>query len=74
MNTNETLVNRHKISPEALASLGGPNLAYIRAVAVSGGTGWGIFSATGQAMGVVDGRDNAFAAARQHDLEPVDVH
>jgi len=74
MNINEASQNLRHLSREALASLGGPNLAYIRPVEVPGGIGWGIFSATGQAMGVVDGRENAFAAARQHDLLPVDVH
>ena len=65
---------RH-ISPESLAALGGPGLAYIRQVPVPGGIGWGIFSGqSGQAMGVIDGREAAFATARQHDLEPVDVH
>jgi hypothetical protein len=62
------------LTPEALLELGGPNLVYIRAVPTPSGTAWGIFAQNGQPMGVVDGRDTAFAAARQHDLEPVDVH
>lgn len=75
MTSNETIERLRHISPEALAALGGPQLAYIRPVAVPGGTGWGVFAgSTGQAMGVIDGREAAFAAARQNDLEPVDVH
>lgn len=70
--THESQVR--SLTPEAFLELGGPNLVYIRAVPTSGGTAWGIFAQNGQPMGVVDGRDNAFAAARQHELEPVDVH
>jgi hypothetical protein len=60
-NQSESL---RRITPEALALLGAPNLAYIRPVEVDGGPGWGIFAANGQAMGVVDDREVAFAAAR----------
>ena len=62
------------VSPEALAAWGGPNLVYVRPVPVPGGTAWGIFAQSGQPMGVTEERDVAFAAARQHELEPVDVH
>lgn len=75
MKYSESYERLRHLSPEALAALGGPGLAYVRPVQVPGGTGWGIFAgSTGQAMGVIDGREEAFAAARQHDLEPVDVH
>ncbi len=75
MTYNETNEHLRHISPEALAALGGPQLAYVRPVTVSGGIGWGVFAGSnGQPMGVIDGREAAFAAARQHDLEPVDVH
>lgn len=74
MTRNEVVDNLRHISPEAFAMLGAPSLAYIRPIAVQGGTGWGIYAANGQQMGVVDDRDTAFAAARQHDLSPVDVH
>ncbi len=62
------------VTPEALAAWGGPNLVYVRRVAVPGGSAWGIFAQSGQPMGVTEERDLAFAAARQNELEPVDVH
>lgn len=74
MNYDHELQNLRHISPEALAMLGAPSLAYVRPVTVPGGIGWGIFAANGQQMGVVDDRELALAAARQHELQPVDVH
>jgi hypothetical protein len=63
-----------EFSPEAFASLGVPSLAYVRPVEVQGVAAWGVFAANGQQIGVAPNRLVAFAAARQNDLEPVDVH
>ncbi len=62
------------ISPEALRALGGPNVAYVKRVVVDGAVDYGIHAADGTALAVVGDRELAFAAARQHDLEPVSVH
>ena len=35
---------------------------------------FGIFAANGQHVGLAESADQAFAAARQHDLAPVYVH
>ena len=68
---NQTL---RQISPEAFAMLGAPGLAYIRPIETPQGPGFGIFAANGTPIGASLDRDTAFAAARQHDLEPVSVH
>ena len=65
---------RAQISTEAHLVLGGPNTAYVKRVVVDGKFGYGIHAADGTVLAVVADRDVAFAAARQHDLEPVSVH
>lgn len=62
------------LTPEALLALGTPGLAYVRAVDTPAGPAFGLFAADGSQLGVAPTRDVAFAAARQHDLEPVSVH
>lgn len=74
MYQNGRLEGLRFISPEQFAMLGAPSLAYVREIVVEGGKGWGIFAANGQQVGLVDDRDLAFAAARQHDLSPVYVN
>lgn len=59
---------------ETLLALGGSNLAYIKQVFVDGDIGYGIHAADGTVLAIAETRDVAFAAARQHDLEPVSVH
>lgn len=63
-----------KISPEALAMLGAPNLAYVRPVNVDGQNLFGIFAANGQQIGLSPDRDGAFVVVRQNDMEPMSVH
>ncbi len=62
------------ISTQALADLGAPELAYVRAIETPVGPAFGIFAANGIQVGVVPDREVAFAAARQHELTPVSVH
>jgi len=59
---------------EAFAALGGPNLAYIKAAEFDGKPCYAIHAADGRLLGAAPSRELAFAAARQHDLEPVSVH
>ncbi|MFC3230160.1 DUF1150 family protein [Marinibaculum pumilum] len=63
-----------QFSPEAFAMLGAPDLAYVRPVETQAGPAFGIFAANGQHVGLAESADQAFAAARQHDLAPVYVH
>lgn len=75
MTRNEAMENnlRH-LSPQALAMLGAPQLAYIREITVEGESAWGIFAANGQQVGQLEDCESAFLAARQNDLTPVYVH
>jgi hypothetical protein len=49
-------------------------LAYLKPVATAQGTGFAVYNASGEQLAVFKSRDEAFFAARQHDLEPVLVH
>jgi hypothetical protein len=62
------------LTPAALAVLGLPYLAYVKPVTVNGVAAYAVHTADGDRLGVLADRDVAFAAARQHDLEPVSVH
>lgn len=57
-----------------LANLGVPGLAYIKRVEEESGVAWAIYGAEGTRIGLAPSRDLAFAAVKQHDLEPVSVH
>ncbi|MBI1243537.1 MAG: DUF1150 family protein [Alphaproteobacteria bacterium] len=73
------------LSPEDFAALGVQGIAYVRRVlervdAKAGAKGgepivvFAIHSADGERIGGAPSRDLAFAAVRQHGLEPVDAH
>lgn len=62
------------LPPEAFLALGAPTLAYIKGAEVNGEDGYVIHGADGRMLGVAPTRALAFAAARQHDLDPVSVH
>ncbi len=62
------------MTTETLLALGGSNIAYIKPVFIDGGIGYGIHAVDGTVLAIAETRDVAFAAARQHDLEPVSVH
>ncbi|MBM3488513.1 MAG: DUF1150 family protein [Alphaproteobacteria bacterium] len=63
-----------RISPTELAQLGMQEIAYVKTVEVDGRLVQEVHAADGTTIGVMDDRDVAFAAVRQHDLEPVSVH
>jgi hypothetical protein len=78
------------LDAEAIARLIAPNTVYVREVGVDELKGTGVLPvdvlvpatqkffalhlADGRRVAVMDDRELAFAAARQHDLEPVSVH
>jgi hypothetical protein len=80
----------HELSPEEIARIIGPNTVYVREVDIEELKGAGVLpidapvpatqkffalhAADGRRVAVVDSRDMAFVAARQHELEPVSVH
>ena len=49
-------------------------MAYLKPVATPQGTGFAVYNASGEQLAVFKSRDEAFFAAKQHDLEPVLVH
>ncbi len=68
-------IDVRELTPEMLAEVGAPALAYVRPVEIDGGQkAFGIFSAKGQQMGVAPSRELAFIAVRQHEMFPVSVH
>lgn len=80
----------HELSQEEVARIIGPNTVYVREVDIDELKGAGVIpvdapipatqkffalhAADGRRVAVVDSRDMAFVAARQHELEPVSVH
>jgi hypothetical protein len=69
----ENLNIRH-ITSQDLAALGVQNLAFVKRVTVNDEIGYSVHAADGTPMAVMPDRDVAFAAIRQHGLEPVSVH
>lgn len=70
-NLDNTLKN---LTPEAFAGLGVNHVAYVRVAEVDGATVYSIHTADGRQVGLMPSWEVAFAAIRQHDLEPVSVH
>jgi hypothetical protein len=62
------------MSTQDLALFGMQDLAYVKRVVVDDTVCWAIHSADGNNIGMAPNRDVAFAAVRQHDLEPFSVH
>jgi hypothetical protein len=62
------------MSPSDFAGLGLEDVAFVRPVVAEGQPAYAIHAADGRSMAVVTSREIAFAAIRQHDLEPLDVH
>jgi hypothetical protein len=61
-------------TPLDLARLGLSEIAYIRRALVNDVPMWTIHSAAGDPLGAAHSFDQAWAAVRQNDLEPVRVH
>jgi len=69
-----TKATNPELPAEAFLALGAPTLAYVKAAEINGQKGYAIFAADGSMLGAAPTRELAFAAARQHDLDPVSVH
>ena len=72
--TNKAVEGIEGISPQQFAALGVDQVAYVRPAVVEGQKVYAIHSADGNEIGMMAGRDLAFAAVKQHDMEPVSVH
>ena len=62
------------ISTYDFATLGVEDIAFVKPVQANGTTAYSIHAADGTEIGLVSDRNVAFAAVRQHDLEPLSVH
>ena len=71
MNVTEKL---REMSSQDFALVGMQHLAYIKPTVVEGVTGFSIHAADGTQIGMAPSRDIAFAAVKQHELEPVSLH
>jgi hypothetical protein len=71
MTENETYA---PMTPTDLARLGMNFVAYVKPILVEDETRFAICAADGTQMGLAPNRETAFAAIRQHELEPLSVH
>lgn len=75
----QPLAGSDRMSAEAFASLGVQGIAYVRRLVETppGESApravYAIFAADGERIGTAPDRDTAFAAIRQHELEPRDA-
>lgn len=70
---NRQIDLRH-ISARDFGALGVQDVAYVRPASVNGEAGFAICAADGTPVGFAPERELAFAAVRQHGLEPLSVH
>ena len=56
------------------ATLGVEDIAFVKPVQANGAAAYSIHAADGTEIGLVSDRNVAFAAVRQHNLEPLSVH
>lgn len=73
MTTNES-VQQSRISVQDLMVLGLEEMAYVKAIAGAEGVAYAVHAADGTQVAIMPSRQAAFAAIREHDLEPVSVH
>ena len=62
------------MSAQDFAQFGAEHVAYIKPVEIDGGNFYGVFSANGQQLGLMNTLDVARAAVIQNDMEPLRVH
>ena len=70
MNTRSKNSAAHAVA----ATFDTPYVAYIKQVHIQGQDSYAIFASDGTELAVVDDREVAFAAALQHEYQPVSVH
>lgn len=70
----EAVFDVRNMTPEQLAQLGVPDMAYIKPVLMNGAAAFAIHAADGSPMAVATERDMAIAAVVQHEMMPALVH
>lgn len=71
---NRGFTPQRDMSAADLAIWGMPDVAFIKRVVLNDEITWTIHAADGTQMGIAPSRDLAFAAVKQHELEPFSVH
>jgi hypothetical protein len=64
---------RH-LSVHDLTVLGVQDVAFVKSITINDETAYAVHAADGTQMALMTDREVAFAAIRQHGLEPVSVH
>ena len=70
---NETL-RIGSLTQQDLMALGLEQIAYVKAVEIEGDAGFAVHAADGTRIAIMKSREQAVAAIRHHDLEPLSVH
>lgn len=63
-----------RLTPEAFVRLGLGHIAYVRPILVNGAAAVAIHAADGTQMAVAPDLQVAWAAIRQHEMEPLSLH
>ncbi|MEX0921567.1 MAG: DUF1150 family protein [Rhodovibrionaceae bacterium] len=71
---NTSVNQRHRMSSQDFLAFGIQDIAYVKALDGEQRGTFGIFAADGTRMAVMANEDVAFAAVRQHDLQPQRLH
>jgi len=67
-------MNIRHLSANDLAALGVQDVAFVKQITVNDEIAFAVHAADGTQMALMTDRDVAFAAIRQHGMEPVSVH
>lgn len=73
MKTNQ-VSDMRALTVADLSAWGLDDVAYVKRTVVNDQEGWSIHAADGRHIGYAPDRELAFAAVRQHELEPFSVH
>lgn len=72
--TDSAAIDLRHMSSREFVAWGVQDVAYITKVSMDGGIAYAICAADGTRLGIAPSREVAFAAVKQHELEPVSVH
>jgi len=66
--------NTPALSPKDFAAFGVNLVAYVKPVAMEGAQAFSVHAADGTPLTIINDRATAYAAVRQHEMEPLSVH
>lgn len=68
------VISVRALTPDMFGALGIGHIAYVRPIRVDGEAAFAIHAADGTRMGVAPEQAVAFAAIREHAMEPLSLH